>query len=154
MTPNGRHRFKTSVPPLMRRTGRPAFLYRRRRPPGGRPMVSASCQASDLSAKRMRALHAAHAKAVYHLLLRLTHGDRPAAEDLARETMLRASRHIDGLETDDPDPERMRRWLYTLARRVAIDAARARPAEAGTDDPVERAGRARAVRQALAALSP
>lgn len=51
------------------------------------------------------------------------------AEDLVQETMLRAWRNLDAVPSD---PESQRRWLFTVGRRVAIDAYRkrqSRPAE-------------------------
>lgn len=112
---------------------------------------------------RMQQLHDEHAGAVYQFLVRRTLGDRQAAQDLTQETMLRAWRHIDDL---DLTFARLRAWLLTVARRVAIDAARARqarPTEINTidpsilpaaDDAVDRMLTAQTVRHALARLSP
>ena len=84
------------------------------------------------------------------------------AEDHLQETLLRAWRHLDVL---DLDADRVRPWLFTVARRVAIDAARARtvrPKEIGTIDlttvpandcPIERFIAGHDVRKALRALS-
>jgi RNA polymerase sigma-70 factor (ECF subfamily) len=112
---------------------------------------------------RMQALYDAHAKAVYRFLLRLTFGERQAAEDLTQETMLRAWRNIDGLHANI---DTLRPWLLTVARRVAIDAGRAkraRPTEVGVfdfstvpslDDAIDRMLGAETIKQALAQLSP
>lgn len=84
--------------------------------------------------ERMVALHADHARDVSRFLLGLTKGERQTAEDLLQETMLRAWRHIDALP---PDAEGTRRWLFTVARRLVIDAVRmrhTRPAEVGAVD--------------------
>ena len=54
--------------------------------------------------------------------LRLTGGDRGRAEDVVQETMLRAWRHPEAL---DPARGEIRPWLFTVARRIAIDAHRA-----------------------------
>lgn len=84
--------------------------------------------------ERMRRLHDAHAEPLLRFVLRLCRGDRGLADDLLQETMLRAWSNIDGLSDD---PETQRRWLFIVARRVAIDAARtrqARPVEVGTVD--------------------
>ena len=117
----------------------------------------------NVAATRMHALHDAHAKAVYRFLLRLTFGERQAAEDLTQETMLRAWRKIDGLNTDIST---LRPWLLTVARRVAIDAGRAkqaRPTEIGaidlavlpsSDDAIDRMLGAEIIGQALAQLTP
>lgn len=83
---------------------------------------------------RMREVHAEHAEPLYRFLLRLSWGERQLAEDLLQETMLQAWRHLDRL----PDSsESVRRWLFIVARRIAIDAARARqarPTEVGLND--------------------
>ncbi|RKR86729.1 RNA polymerase sigma-70 factor (ECF subfamily) [Micromonospora pisi] len=91
---------------------------------------------ADVSAAtaRMQALHADHAEPLYRFLLRLTWGERYLAEDLLQDTMLQAWRHLDRLPTE---AEALRRWLFTVARRIAIDAARARqarPTEVGVTD--------------------
>jgi RNA polymerase sigma-70 factor, ECF subfamily len=113
--------------------------------------------------ERMRAVYEAHAKALYRFLLRLTFGERQAAEDLLQETFLRAWRHLDGL---DADVSTLRPWLFTVARRISIDSSRARlarPAELPVvdmgvvpsgDDAIERLVAAQTVRQALSCLSP
>jgi RNA polymerase sigma-70 factor (ECF subfamily) len=115
------------------------------------------------AATRMRALYVAHADAVYRFLLRLTFGERQTAEDLTQETMLRAWRNIDDLHSDI---DTLRPWLLTVARRLAIDAGRARharPAETGAVDltvlpavcdSIEQMLGAQSVHQALANLSP
>jgi RNA polymerase sigma-70 factor (ECF subfamily) len=112
---------------------------------------------------RIEALYRAHGRALYRFLLRLTFGERQAAEDLLQETLLRAWRNLEGLH---PNVEALRPWLFTVARRIAIDTARARqvrPAEVGGadltiiaagDDEIERLVAVQAVRQALASLSP
>ncbi|MEV4349848.1 sigma-70 family RNA polymerase sigma factor [Actinoplanes sp. NPDC049596] len=71
----------------------------------------------------MESVHATHARPLLRFLLGLTRNERPAAEDLLQETMLRAWRHIDSLPREEKNA---RRWLFTIARRVAIDAARMR----------------------------
>jgi RNA polymerase sigma-70 factor (ECF subfamily) len=89
---------------------------------------------SSHATARMRALQETHADAVFRFLLRLALGERHLAEDLMQETLLRAWRAIDDLPDD---PESQRRWLFIVARRIAIDAARARqarPVESGAVD--------------------
>jgi RNA polymerase sigma-70 factor (ECF subfamily) len=111
----------------------------------------------------MQAVCDAHARPIYRFLLRLTLGDREAAEDLLQETLLRAWRN----EADLPgEVETLRPWLFTVARNLAIDAGRykqTRPTEVGGDDitriPVatdafDRLLTAATVRQALLELSP
>lgn len=77
----------------------------------------------------MVALHAQHTGPLLGFLTGLTNGERHAAEDLLQETMIRAWRNLDNVPAES---ENARRWLFTVARRVAIDAVRmrqARPAE-------------------------
>jgi RNA polymerase sigma-70 factor (ECF subfamily) len=113
--------------------------------------------------ERMQQVCDAHAKPVFRFLLRLTFGDQQAAEDLLQETLLRAWKKIDGLNTD---VDTLRPWLLTVARRIAIDAARAaqiRPMQIGsldlnnlpaTSDDCERVLAMQVVRQAMATLTP
>ena len=64
-------------------------------------------------------------------VMKLVGGDRPGAEDVVQETMIRAWRSVDRL---DGDTESLMPWLATVARRVVIDDRRrksARPQEAG-----------------------
>jgi RNA polymerase sigma-70 factor, ECF subfamily len=92
------------------------------------PMVSGQRRGQDHE-RLMESVYATHARPVLRFLLGLTRNERPAAEDLLQETMLRVWRHIGSLPSE---PESVRKWLFTIARRVAIDAARsrqARPAE-------------------------
>ncbi|MFD9724679.1 sigma-70 family RNA polymerase sigma factor [Streptomyces sp. NPDC059072] len=108
-------------------------------------------------------LHSEHGKALYTFLLGLTFGDRHRAEDLLQETLFRAWTHPEALESTHAS---MRPWLYTVARRIAIDARRARmvrPAEVGpdalehspaADDRTEQAVAVLDVRHALRLLSP
>ena len=111
---------------------------------------------------RMREIYHAHAHALYRFLLGVTFGEQQAAEDLVQETLLRAWRNLDQLA---PDVASLRPWLFTVARRIAIDAARARqarPSEVGTvdmtvlaerDDPIERLVAVQTVRSALRLLT-
>ena len=87
---------------------------------------------------RMRKIYDHHAAALLRTLLNWTYGDWQAAEDLMQETMLRAWRH---LETLDTDPQALRPWLFTVARRIAIDHLRmaaARAKEVTDEAPEER----------------
>ena len=135
-------------------------------PEEGSPMLRAPQTVIDEASpatNRMLELYDAHAKAVYHFLLRLTYGERQAAEDLTQETMLRAWRNIAGL---DADIAILRPWLLTVARRLAIDAGRAkraRPSEVGDidlailsspDDTIDRMLDAEIIKEALQQLSP
>jgi RNA polymerase sigma-70 factor, ECF subfamily len=112
---------------------------------------------------RLQALYDVHARPLYWYLLQLTFGDRQAAEDLLQETMLRAWQRIDGL---NPDIGTLRPWLCTVARRIAIDAGRARqarPPEVGavdltlipaSGDTIDQMLSGETIRRALMRLSP
>ncbi|MDK0523613.1 sigma-70 family RNA polymerase sigma factor [Streptomyces sp. ML-6] len=104
-----------------------------------------------------------HGAALFRFLLGLTFGDRQRAEDLLQETLVRAWQHP---EAFDAPYASMRPWLFTVARRLAIDARRsrqARPAEVGDvvletaadgEDTAEATVSALDVREAVRALSP
>ena len=105
-------------------------------------------------------LYAEHGPALLRLATALTGGDRGRAEDLVQETMLRAWTHRNNL---DIQHRSLRAWLITIARRLAVDAhraRRARPQEAELDDHLALADDQRAyaaideagVRAAIAAL--
>lgn len=71
----------------------------------------------------LRALYAEHGAALLAYVERLVGGDRQQAEDVVQETLVRAWRKAGELE-----PERARPWLFTVARNIVIDRARARGA--------------------------
>ncbi|HET6703832.1 sigma-70 family RNA polymerase sigma factor [Amycolatopsis sp.] len=108
----------------------------------------------------MRALHEEHAAALWSYALHLTSGDRIRAEDVVQETLLRAWRSPAVL---DQSQGSARAWLFTVARRIAIDGWRSASArsEVTTDRPPDRVvadGTDRAVQgwlvaEALAELS-
>jgi RNA polymerase sigma-70 factor, ECF subfamily len=82
---------------------------------------------------RMQKIYDSHSGALLRTLLNWTYGDWQAAEDLMQETMVRAWRNLETLNTD---PQTLRPWLFTVARRIAIDRFRARlirPAETEPD---------------------
>ncbi len=111
----------------------------------------------------IRALHAEHGDALFAHAIRLCDGDRQRAEDLVQETLLRAWRHPEALH---PDRGSARAWLFTTARRLAIDAWRRREVRVGevvTDtlpephiglDEADRAVEAWTIAEALEQLSP
>lgn len=114
----------------------------------------------------LAALQREHGRPLFALLLRLCDGDRQRAEDLVQETLVRAWQHPEALRADSFDS--VRPWLMTVARRLAIDARRARqarPAEVGDAvldhahapvcaDHAERAAAALDVREAVKTLTP
>lgn len=112
----------------------------------------------------LAALQREHGGPLFALLLRLSDGDRQRAEDLVQETLLRAWQHPEALHAEDFDS--VRPWLLTVARRLAIDARRARqarPPEVGdevpenarvTADHAERAAAMLDVREAVKTLTP
>jgi RNA polymerase sigma-70 factor (ECF subfamily) len=109
----------------------------------------------------LRELTDLHGSVLLTFLLRLTRGDPHKAEDILQETLIRAWRHP---EARGPDGAWSRPWLFTLARRIAIDHARAsqtRPPELSddrlqervpADDGIERLIDAGEVRAALRSL--
>ncbi|MFI5934095.1 sigma-70 family RNA polymerase sigma factor [Actinoplanes sp. NPDC051494] len=83
---------------------------------------------------RLADLHAHHGPATLRFLIRLCGGAVDQAEDLLQETMVRAWRRIDWVPEDS---DAARRWFYTVARHVAVDAVRrrrTRPAEVPLQD--------------------
>jgi RNA polymerase sigma-70 factor (ECF subfamily) len=64
-----------------------------------------------------------HGNALMRFACKLTLGNRPRAEDIVQETLLRAWRHPEVIGTGQAP---VRPWLFTVARRVAIDMWRAR----------------------------
>jgi RNA polymerase sigma-70 factor (ECF subfamily) len=110
------------------------------------------------------------AKSLYHdfgrpllaYTLKLTGHDRHWAEDVVQETLIRAWRNADKL---DRQPEMLRAWLHTVARRIVIDGWRsrkARPQEVeeadaeaiGVPDESDRTLSAMVVYEALQRISP
>jgi RNA polymerase sigma-70 factor (ECF subfamily) len=109
----------------------------------------------------LRHLYHLHAPVLMSYLMRLTQGDRHRAEDIVQETLLRAWSHP---ESRSAEGQWSRAWLFTVARRIAIDhlrAAQARPVELFDDrieglprpvNDIDRLLDAREVRAALADL--
>jgi RNA polymerase sigma-70 factor (ECF subfamily) len=77
---------------------------------------------SVAEAEVLRAMHDAHAGAVWGFVLGLVGGDRARAEDVVQETFLRAWRSPRVLAGP---PTAARNWLFTVARRIVIDEWRA-----------------------------
>jgi RNA polymerase sigma factor (sigma-70 family) len=102
---------------------------------------------SDCDANALRHAQQVHAPVLLNFLMRLTAGDRHRAEDILQETLVRAWSNP---EARNGDGQWSRAWLFTVARRIAIDhirAAQVRPTEcaderietrARVDDDIER----------------
>ncbi|GLX50331.1 RNA polymerase sigma factor SigL [Streptomyces hygroscopicus subsp. hygroscopicus] len=128
------------------------------------PGTTSRTRGTTTAEHELAALQREHGGPLLALLLRLCDGDRQRAEDLLQETLLRAWQHPEALHADGFAS--VRPWLSTVARRLAIDAVRARrarPAEVAdgvpedariTADPAERAAAALDVRAAVKTLTP
>ncbi|WP_225320953.1 sigma-70 family RNA polymerase sigma factor [Streptomyces luteolifulvus] len=110
----------------------------------------------------MQAISAAEDVHLLRFANTLTLGDFHSAEDLVQEAFLRAWRHADRLVSTEG---LARPWLFTVVRRLAIDALRARrarpvevsPSALDTDvvfDPGEHSLTAHVLKQAMAELAP
>lgn len=88
----------------------------------------------------VRSLYEQHGAAILAYVTRIT-GDRGLAEDVLQETLIRAWRHA---ETLSEQTGSIRGWMFTVARNVMTDRARARAirptevAETASTGPVER----------------
>lgn len=72
----------------------------------------------------MQAIHQENGGALLAFLRRLVPtGAAHTADDLMQETMLRTWRYLDSVPAES---EARRRWLFTVARRIAIDTYRKR----------------------------
>jgi RNA polymerase sigma-70 factor (ECF subfamily) len=79
-------------------------------------MSATLAPASDESL--LRALHDQHAHALWSYAVSLTRGDHARAQDVVQETLLRAWRTPAVL---DQSRGSARGWLFTVAKRIAID---------------------------------
>ena len=70
----------------------------------------------------LRLLHDEHAPALWGYAMRLTGGDTGRAQDAVQETLLRAWKHPEVMDSERGSP---RPWLFTTLRNVLIDEWRA-----------------------------
>lgn len=77
--------------------------------------------ATDVQAELLRAVHDEHGQALLRYVLRLTRGDRPFAEDVVQEALLRLWKKPELLEQPG---DAARAWLFTVARNLVIDDRR------------------------------
>ncbi|TVZ76760.1 sigma-70 family RNA polymerase sigma factor [Streptomyces sp. BK340] len=92
---------------------------------------------ATLDEETLHELYRLHGSYLFRALLRLTSGDRGRAEDVLQETLVRAWQHPAAMSRG---PEHARPWLFTVARRIAIDHFRmqaARPQETTDEVPEE-----------------
>lgn len=125
------------------------------------PSQPDASEASTPAADPVSELWRNHGIALMRFACKLTLGDWQRAEDIVQETLIRAWRHPEVLGTGRTP---IRPWLYTVARRVAIDMWRARsrteevadgeqPEIPDPSDCIERTITGVDVRAALGALS-
>jgi RNA polymerase sigma-70 factor, ECF subfamily len=128
--------------------------------PAGGSVVKVVSSSGTRDEQLLRALYDSHARSLLAYVQRLVGGDRPRAEDIVQETLVRAWRNADRLTVECARP-----WLYTVARNLVIDAGRsnrARPAEVApavageviAPDELDAALDAYLVADALASLTP
>ncbi len=91
----------------------------------------------DLSAtaseRLVEAAYREHGSVLLRFVAGQCGGDRQLAEDIVQEAMARVWKHADKLAA--MDPAGVRPWLVTVARRLVIDAHRARQARPAESDP-------------------
>src|SRR5262249_41712568 len=124
----------------------PCFVHTAAESPAGTngrgiamPTDDANARGADtLDEATLAELYRLHAGHLRRVLVRITNGDHGKAEDILQETLLRAWRNPHALTRG---PAGSRPWLFTVARRIAIDHFRmvgARPQEICDDAPKDR----------------
>ncbi|RSS75548.1 sigma-70 family RNA polymerase sigma factor [Streptomyces sp. WAC06614] len=91
----------------------------------------------SLPAETVQELYRLHGPTLLRSLLKVTRGDLGRAEDILQETLTRAWQHPEAI---GPNLRECRPWLFTVARRIAIDHHRrvaARPVEISGEHPEE-----------------
>lgn len=108
-------------------------------PDTGSPAAPETDGAMSPETQLIRELHDAHGAALSHFVVGLVGGDEDRAQDVVQETFLRAWRRPSALHAG-AGPTRS--WLFTVARRIAIDEwrSRSRRPETLTAEPPEPAG--------------
>lgn len=81
--------------------------------------VKTTGDAATLDEAGLAELYRLHGAHLLRALVRITHGDRGRAEDILQETLMRAWRNPQAIAARGP--EHCRPWLFTVARRIAID---------------------------------
>jgi RNA polymerase sigma-70 factor (ECF subfamily) len=126
---------------------------------GSKPPVNGSPSSAQRE-EFVRALHEAHGRALLGFALSELRGDRPSAEDIVQETMLRAWQHAEVAGSLNAP----RAWLFTIAHRLVIDRWRnlsTKPQEVpedqlryvGVRDPADSTLSSMMVREALSGLT-
>ncbi|MCX2185770.1 sigma-70 family RNA polymerase sigma factor [Streptomyces sp. SKN60] len=98
------------------------------------PQGSDSGVSAMAAEQLLEAVYREYGPALLRFLVGQCGGDRQQAEDIMQEVMARAWKHADKLAT--MEAAGVRPWLVTVARRLVIDAHRARqarPAESGPE---------------------
>ncbi|WP_327066495.1 sigma-70 family RNA polymerase sigma factor [Kitasatospora sp. NBC_01302] len=131
-------------------------------PPADSPAAPAAVRPT-LDQETLAELYRLHGGYLLRALLRVTNGDRGKAEDILQETLLRAWQHPEAISRG---PEHSRPWLFTVARRIAIDHFRMAAARAQevagemledrplAEDPYEQVLASRDIAQVLERLQP
>jgi RNA polymerase sigma-70 factor (ECF subfamily) len=97
-------------------------LTEQRAVPGNWSVIGSTGASCDRE-RALRTLYDEHADSLLHFVIRQVGGDRQQAEDIVQETLLRSWRRaeFDGVRS-------LRPWLFTVARRLAVDTYRRRKA--------------------------
>ncbi|MFD7730572.1 sigma-70 family RNA polymerase sigma factor [Kitasatospora phosalacinea] len=91
------------------------------------PLTGAPPERATLDQHTLAELYRLHGGYLLRAMLRVTSGDRGKAEDIVQETLLRAWQNPAAIHRG---PEHSRPWLFTVARRIAIDHFRMQSARA------------------------
>jgi RNA polymerase sigma-70 factor, ECF subfamily len=79
----------------------------------------------------LRSLYDQHAEPLLMIIMEMADGDRRLAEEVVRETLLRAWREVDSI---DVAASSLRPWLVSLARRILRDIERDRERDIDLDE--------------------